>query len=184
MDKLRNLLRKYNIEDSTLPTTEELSFAKMSSCVQDNAAAARKTERLLLLAKQGLLQLMPSFQALSDENKFSALQCYVIYCINHKRALLAKYGVAEEIAEIKVNVPLPEGSGNRFDGEGDVDVDGLCRAAFKLFNKQGLYDTLNEGRQKFYAWLVENHPKYVLVFLKNFSGSRMDISYEAAVPLL
>ena len=55
MDKLRNLLRKYNIEDSTLPTTEELSFEKMSSCVQDNAAAARKTERLLLLAKQGLL---------------------------------------------------------------------------------------------------------------------------------
>ena len=122
------------------------------------------------------------------------MQCYVIYCINHKRALLEKYGVAEEIAEIKVNVPVSEGSrnrfdgegesGNRFDGEGDVDVDGLCRAAFKLFNKQGLYDTLNEGRQKFYAWLVENHPKYVLGFLKNFSGSRMDISYEAAVPLL
>ena len=76
MDKLRNLLRKYNIEDSTLPTTEELSFAKMSSCVQDNAAAARKTERLLLLAKQGLLQLMPSFQALSDANKF--LLCNVM----------------------------------------------------------------------------------------------------------
>ena len=83
MDKLRNLLRKYNIEDSTLPITEELRFAKMSSCVQDKAAAARKTARLLLLAKQGPQQLMPSFQALSDENKIPALQCYVIYCINH-----------------------------------------------------------------------------------------------------
>ena len=99
--------------------------------------------------------------------KINFLLCNVmsfINCINHKQALLAKYGVTEEVAEIKANVPLPKGSGNKFDGEDDVDVDGLCRAAFKLFNKQGLYDTLSEGRQKFYAWLVENHPKYVLVF--------------------
>ena len=84
--------------------------------------------------------------------------------------MLAKYVVAEEIAEIKVNVPLPEGSGNRFDGEGDIDVDGLCQAAFKLINKQGLYDTFNEGQQKFHAWLVENHPKHMLVFFEEFFG--------------
>ena len=54
---------------------------------------------------------MPSCQAKSEEDQFEALQCYAIFCVNHKRALLAEYGVAEEKEVLKSEVPMHNGPG-------------------------------------------------------------------------
>ena len=51
--------------------------------------------------------------------------------------MLAKYGVQEEkkiLDEQLLTVePARQSRGDRYDGEGDTDVDGLCHASFKLF---------------------------------------------------
>ena len=55
---------------------------------------------------------------------------------------------------------------------------------YSIFCVSHKYETWIEGQEKFQFWLKRNHPKRIVVFLKNFLHSRMDISYDASVPLL
>ena len=148
----------------------------------DNANGAKRTADLSALQKREMIKILPEFQSLSQDQKEMATRVLIRYCFHHKTALLIVYGTKFEKAFVETE--FPNVSGDRYGlGEGDLDVNNLLGAAFKVFNKQGEFETLCAGKD-FLFWMSQMYPNELVVPLIGILGNRQYVVYEAACLLL
>ena len=173
-------------ESSGMPSPDNIGMHRLSEnavLMSDTCNAARATKRLLaeMAESAGRERIgAEAWEQMSDEERQEKCMCHLGDCHDHMRNIIIKAMAAEatDFLQDKLDDSLAEFSS--FDRM-SVDCMDLIRAASKELHPNGEY-AKGKGRES-EATRKRDHPSDLWLPIFNAAGTRMDGTFDGAVPL-